>query len=110
MPQIKIRGIDENEITKVSVGLIDKLVEEIQCSRDAFEIECIKSVAIREGKIAPVYPFVEIAWFDRGLEVQDKVAKIVTNILKDELNIPDLDLAFTILDRRSFYENGKHFA
>ncbi len=25
MPQIKIRGIDENEITKVSVGLIDKL-------------------------------------------------------------------------------------
>ena len=34
-----------------------------------------KSVAIRDGKIADVYPFVEVAWFDRGQEVQDTVAK-----------------------------------
>ena len=72
MPQIKVRGINENDICKISEKMIDELVEAVKCPRDYFEIECIKSVAIRDGKIADVYPFVEVAWFDRGQEVQDR--------------------------------------
>ena len=37
-----------------------------------------KSVAIRDGKITDVYPFVEVAWIDSGQEAQDTVAKIIT--------------------------------
>lgn len=59
--------------------VIDELIDAVKCPRDYFEIECIKSVAIRDGKIADVYPFVEVAWFDRGQEVQDTVAKIITD-------------------------------
>jgi hypothetical protein len=39
MPQIKIRG-----------NMIDNLVGSVKWPRDYFEIECIKSVAIRDGK------------------------------------------------------------
>ena len=54
MPQIKVRGINENDICKISEKMVDELVEAVKCPRDYFEIECIKSVAIRDGKIADV--------------------------------------------------------
>ena len=109
MPQIKVRGINENEICKISENMIDKLVEAVKCPRDYFEIECIKSVAIRNGKIAEAYPFVEVAWFDRGQEVQDTVAKIITDSIRDGLNIKNMDLAFTVFEKEKYYENGEHF-
>lgn len=109
MPQIKIRGIHENDICKISEKMIDNLVEAVKCPRDYFEIECIKSVAIRHGKISDVYPFVEVAWFDRGQEVQDKVANIITKSIREELNINNIDLAFTIFEKEKYYENGEHF-
>ena len=109
MPQIKVRGINENELCKISEKMIDQLVGAVQCPRDYFEIECIKSVAIRNGKIAEVYPFVEVSWFDRGQTVQDMVAKIITNIIREELKIESMDLAFTVFEKEKYYENGEHF-
>ena len=106
MPQIKIRGIHENEICKISEKMIDELVDAVKCPRDYFEIECIKSVAIREGKIADVYPF---AWFDRGQEIQDTVAKIITDSIRNNLEIESMDLAFTVFEKEKYYENGEHF-
>ena len=108
MPQIKVRGINENDICKISEKMVDELVEAVKCPRDYFEIECIKSVAIRDGKIADVYPFVEVAWFDRGQETQDKVAKIITEELKNVGYAPS-DIFFTILKESAYYEDGKHF-
>ena len=93
MPQIKVRGINENDICKISEKMIDELVEAVKCPRDYFEIECIKSVAIRNGKIADVYPFVEVAGIDRGQEVHDTVAKIIKKKIKEKINIESMDLA-----------------
>ena len=103
MPQIKVRGINENDICKISEKMIDELVEAVKCPRDYFEIECIKSVAIRDGKIADVYPFVEVAWFDRGQEVQDMVAKIITDNIRENLNVESMDLAFTVFEKEKYY-------
>ncbi|MGL6105594.1 DUF1904 domain-containing protein [Romboutsia sp.] len=109
MPQIKIRGIDENKVCKISEKMIDELVDAVKCPRDYFEIECIKSVAIRNGKLAEVYPFVEVSWFDRGQEIQDIVAKIITDSIRNNLNIESMDLAFTVFEKEKYYENGEHF-
>ena len=109
MPQIKVRGISAQDLCKVSEGMIDKLVVTVGCPRDYFEIECIQSIAVRDGKIAPVYPFIEVAWFDRGQEVQDKVAKIITDTIRENLNIESLDMAFKVFEKEKYYENGQHF-
>ncbi|WP_099191934.1 DUF1904 domain-containing protein [Tepidibacter mesophilus] len=109
MPQIKIRGIEANEVCKISEKMIDELVNIVKCPRDYFEIECIQSVAIRNGQIEEVYPFIEVAWFDRGQDTQDKVAKIITDSIREGLNIESLDLAFTTFDKAKYYENGEHF-
>ncbi|KXZ39167.1 protein of unknown function [Alkalithermobacter thermoalcaliphilus JW-YL-7 = DSM 7308] len=109
MPQIKIRGIEANEICKISEKMIDNLVDIVKCPRDYFEIECISSVAIRNGKIEKAYPFIEVAWFDRGAQIQDKVAKTITDIIRKDLKIESLDLAFTVFEKEKYYENGEHF-
>lgn len=109
MPQIKIRGIHENEILKIIENMIDNLVEAVKYPRDYFEIECIKSVAIRDGKIAKVYPFIEVVWFDKGQEVQNTVAKIITDSIRNNLNIESMDLAFTVFEKEKYYENGEYF-
>ena len=67
MPQIKIRGINENQICEISEKMIDELVDAVKCPRDYFEIECIKSVAIRNGKIAEVYPAVSVRISDTDM-------------------------------------------
>ena len=107
MPMLRVKGIPQEEVMKESKVLIDELVEIIECPRDYFEIECIKSVAIRDGKIADVYPFVEVAWFDRGQEVQDKVAKAITSHFKKDREC--LDVVFQGLEHKNYYENGEHF-
>ncbi|WP_455935242.1 DUF1904 family protein, partial [Haemophilus sp.] len=33
MPQIKVRGINENDICKISEKMIDELVEAVKCPR-----------------------------------------------------------------------------
>lgn len=109
MPQIKIRGIHENDICKISEKMIDELVEAVKCPRDYFEIECIKSVAIRNGQLEEVYPFIEVAWFDRGQEVQDIVANIITDSIRNNLDVKSMDLAFTVFEKEKYYENGEHF-
>ena len=83
MPQIKVRGINENDICKISEKMIDELVEAVKCPRDYFEIECIKSVAIRNGKI--------------------------TDNIRENLNVESMDLAFTVFEKEKYYENGEHF-
>ena len=60
MPQIKVRGINENDICKISEKMVDELVEAVKCPRDYFEIECIKSVAIRDGKIADAVSYTHL--------------------------------------------------
>lgn len=109
MPQIKVRGIKPEDMCKVSENMLDELVKVINCPKDYFEIECISSTAIRNGKIEPVYPFIEVAWFDRGQEVQDKAARIITDSIRENLNIESIDLAFTVFEKEKYYENGEHF-
>lgn len=108
MPQLKIRGIEAEKVCKISKELIDELTEIVGCSRDYFTIECIKTTSIFDGEIVTTYPFIEVAWFDRGQDVQDKVAKVLTKYI-NILGVQDLDIAFTIFTENRYYENGEHF-
>ncbi|KAB3530463.1 DUF1904 domain-containing protein [Alkaliphilus serpentinus] len=108
MPQIKVRGISPEKLCKIDQNLIDELVEIVQCPRDYFQLEYIQSLAIRDGNIEEAYPFVEVAWFDRGLEVQDQVAKTITKYMR-HLSEESVEVAFILFDKRSYYEDGERF-
>ncbi|MHC1685812.1 MAG: DUF1904 domain-containing protein [Clostridiaceae bacterium] len=109
MPQLIVRGIKPEEVCKVSEKAIDEMVEVVKCPRDYFVIECIQSVGIKDGKVTESIPFIEVAWFDRGQEIQDQVAKIIDSNFRGGLNIENLDVIFTVLKEEKYYENGEHF-
>jgi len=108
MPQIKIRGIDVEKISTISTSMIDQLEEIIDCPRDYFTIECISSTFIKNGKVDEGYPFIEVVWFDRGQQIQDNVAKSITNLIHN-LGYKNVDVFFTVLKENFYYENGYHF-
>lgn len=108
MPQVKMRGVETEIVRKLSNKLIDELAVLTQSPRDYFTLEVIHSTYVMDGAIAPGYPFVEIAWFDRGQEVQDQVAQAINRILKGA-GYPSVDIMFTTLEKSRYYENGEHY-
>lgn len=108
MPALKFKGIKEEKLIKISKDIIDELEEAIECPRDYFTMEIIQSKFIFDQQVVDGYPFVEVQWFDRGQEIQDKVAKIITEYIMS-IGYRNVDVIFNCLDKNKYYENGKHF-
>ncbi|WP_097026804.1 DUF1904 domain-containing protein [Clostridium peptidivorans] len=108
MPQIKIRGLKESEICKISKDMVDELQRLLECPREYFTIELIPTTLIKDGQIVTPYVFVEVGWFDRGQQVQDMFAGIVTKHIL-ETSCENVDIIFTAFKESSYYENGMHF-
>jgi len=108
MPQLRFHGVDKEKIKGFSRDLVNELANLIQCPRDHFVLEAINSSYIFDGDQVEGYPFVEFAWFDRGLEVQDKAAQMVTKHI-NEAGYREVEIAFIVYQGRNYYENGKHY-
>jgi hypothetical protein len=108
MPQLKMRGVEVSDICKISVEMVQEMQELLECPKNYFTLECISSTYIMDGEIVKAYPTVEVAWFDRGQEVQDTMAKIVTKYIHST-GYNDVDVIFTVLEEKRYYENGEHF-
>lgn len=108
MPALKLKAINEKKVLNISKELIDELQELIQCPRDYFSIEVIQSKYIMDGKFVGGPPMIDVLWFDRGQEVQDKAAKIITKHI-NSIGYKSVDVIFHSLDKNKYYENGEHF-
>ena len=108
MPQLKMRGVEVSDICKISVEMVQEMQELLECPKNYFTLECISSTYVMDGEIVKACPMIEIAWFDRGQEVQDTMAKIVTKYI-NSAGYKDVDVIFTVLEEKRYYENGEHF-
>jgi hypothetical protein len=108
MPQLRFRAMDTKLISNVSKEMIDELQGLLQCPRDYFSLEVIGSTFIKDGDIVQGSPVVEVLWFDRGQEIQDKAAVIITKYMQSA-GYSGLDVIFIELDKNKYYENGVHF-
>lgn len=108
MPMFKFKAIKPEKICTMSKELIDDLEELLQCPRSYFTLEAVQSVFIKDGEFVEGSPVVEISWFDRGQEIQDKAAMIVTKHV-NSVGYKEVDVIFMTLDKAKYYENGEHF-
>nr|WP_312292339.1 DUF1904 family protein [Clostridium chromiireducens] len=108
MPVLRLRSVDENKACAISKALIDELQELLQCPRDYFSIELVQSKFIADGEFALGYPMVDVSLFDRGQEVQDTAAKIITKYI-NSIGYESVDVIFHNLEKSRYYENGEHF-
>lgn len=107
MPVLTFKGISKEEIVLESKEVVDKLVEIVECPRDYFKLEVDCSLYIRDGEYVEGPSMIEVSWFDRGQEVQDKVAQLLTDYFRKDREW--IDVVFNKLEKSSYYENGKHF-
>ncbi|MFT4416972.1 DUF1904 family protein [Fredinandcohnia humi] len=109
MPHLFIRGLSAEQVKSISIPLVEELAELCACGTDNFTLEVVNSTFIFEEKEVPGFPFIEVKWFERGQQVQDQFAQIVTKHVH-LLSIPEVEVAFSAFLESSYYSNGKSFA
>ncbi|MCS7463878.1 DUF1904 domain-containing protein [Paenibacillus doosanensis] len=106
MPQLIVRGIAAEQMCKISESLVKELAEICECGTDNFVIDCLHVTSVFDGSVVETFPFIEIAWFERGLQTRDRFAKAVADHVK-ALGIPEVEMAFTTYREDSYYLNGE---
>ncbi|MGG1550765.1 MULTISPECIES: DUF1904 family protein [Paenibacillus] len=106
MPHMVVRGISAPRMASISQALIRELAQVCGCGEDNFMLECLPTVSIYGGTVCETYPFVEVGWFERGQDVRDAYAGVLTKHILS-LGIPEVEIAFKVYREDSYYWNGK---
>jgi hypothetical protein len=109
VPQLIIRGITVEQVKTISKPLVQELATLCDCGTDNFTLEIMNSTFVFDGEEVPGYPFIEVKWFDRGGDIQDEFANIITKQVHS-LGIPEVEVAFHTFRESDYYLNGKSFA
>ncbi|WP_318461974.1 DUF1904 domain-containing protein [Photobacterium leiognathi] len=111
MPHLRFRAVEFDTVKALSTELVDDLQPLMSCPREDFTLEHIPASFIFDGEVLDAYPFVEVLWFDRGQETQDKVAAVITTAVRKAVDNVDQDVAviFTALTATAYYDNGQHY-
>ncbi|MBN2795285.1 MAG: DUF1904 family protein [Clostridia bacterium] len=109
MPHIKFRGMKRDEVQEMSTELLNALVNLINVPRDHFTLELEESTFFHDGELHKnAYPFVNVEWFDRGVQTMQAAAEIITKAIK-AYPYNDVTVYFTNLNKEHYFENGEHF-
>ncbi len=106
MPRLQFYALPLPVVMEVSEGLVDELAALMSVAREHFVLEHIASTFVYDGVEKGGFPYVEVHCFDRGEEVFDRTAEVITRRLQ-ALGVAGVDVAFRLLTRRHYYENGK---
>jgi len=109
MPHIRMRFQSEEILCRLSRDLLPELALITGTPLAHFTLEGIESQCYSGGARSQGDAFCEVLWFDRGQEMQDRVARKITEALKKESSGADVVVVFTPLAKSSYYENGEHF-
>lgn len=106
MPFFRFHFVEASSLMAVSRKMTDRIEAVVGCPREHIVLEVIHSVIIGDGEIKKgEWPLVEVDYFERSKEIQDAVAKIISECLM-EVGYTNSDVYFRYLNPRNYYENG----
>lgn len=108
MPQIIAKGIEKENLRKLSKNTAAKLSEISNTPVEHFTYEFVDSTFIVNGEYFEMYPLIEIKLFDRGDIIHGKFANIITEEL-NSLGYDQVEIFFTKIEFKDYYENGEHY-
>lgn len=108
MPHLDLKNIERNKVKQLCKDLTPQLAQEIDCPEDWITFSHIESQTFVQGVENDEIVLVNIQWFSRSQEVQDKVASIVHDEVI-ETGAKEVVIIFNDLKKESYYEEGKHF-
>ncbi|MCQ6562728.1 DUF1904 family protein [Paenibacillus mendelii] len=106
MPQLNVRGIAFDEMAGISSALIHELAGICECGTDNFTIDLLQTVSVFDGRQVDTYPFIEVAWFERGQAVRDRLAEAITRHIR-AAGVEDVEVAFKVYRENGYYVNGR---
>ena len=106
MPQIIIKGITEEQCAALSVKAAPDLAKICNCPSDWFIFDLMHSRFYDENGRTKHCPVVQVWWFRRPMEIQDKVAKYLHKQFENMGFCAD-QISFHIFDEDKYYENGE---
>ncbi len=106
MPHLTFRGFTDSQVQKASEILIPDLARLLDCPEDYFMFDNLSVNSFYKGQKTVTFPFITIAWFERGKTQRDAMAQVITKAMH-ELGVPELEIGYTVLAEDSYYINGK---
>ncbi|MEI7026880.1 DUF1904 family protein [Paenibacillus sp. y28] len=106
MPQLTVRGITVEQMASISGGLVEEMAAVCKCGTDNFTIDCLAVTSVFGGKTTETYPFIEVAWFERGMQVRSRLAAVITKYVQGA-GVPELEVAFKVYAPAGYYINGE---
>lgn len=108
MPQIIVKGIDEAQCAALSKKAAPKLAEICECPSDWFVFDLVPSIFFNQDGATAHYPVVQVWWFSRPADIQDRVAKLLHSLF-EEMGYADNQISFHLFKECDYYENGESF-
>lgn len=106
MPFFRFHFVEASRLAVVSRKMTDRIGQVVGCPREHIVLEAVRSVIVGdEGITAGNWPFVEVEYFERPKEIEETVAGIVSECLR-EIGYADSDVYFRYLCAKNYYENG----
>ncbi len=117
MPHIEISGLEIPRIKILSKELSESLSKAINCPIDwiTFSVGALGDTNIFcDGNLIEDTAYIHVEWFDRGADVKQTVANIITEGVfnTNKLEFPEIktvDVIFVDLKKTDYFENGEHF-
>ncbi|EGR1836529.1 DUF1904 domain-containing protein [Vibrio cholerae] len=107
MPHLRFRAVEAYIVESLVPTLLNELSSLLSSPRNAFTFELINTQYFTEGE---VYPMVEILWFEREQQTQDRVAQMITEQMRQLLGADShVAVVFIPLQRTAYYLDGQHF-
>ncbi|CAM3966038.1 DUF1904 domain-containing protein [Shewanella aquimarina] len=110
MPHIRMRGLPQEAVCRISETLLDELANQCQVKTDSFTLDWEPSVAFRHGKVDKAFVQVEVLWFAKDPEIRHAVEQIIRQaVLAVYSPAKHISVMFMALTPQCYYRDGQHF-
>jgi hypothetical protein len=103
VPQLTVRGVEAEKLAVVSHAMAEEMADICGCGTDNFTIYRLPVEAVYGD--AGGYAFVEVAWFERGSMVRDRLAEAIARHIS-AVGVPEVEVAFKVYSEDAYYVNG----
>lgn len=103
MPQLIFKGVKREDVKALSEKLPKILSVMSDTPMDYFTFECPISEYFFGGKEVEMYPLVEVKQFDRGAQIEKRMAVAVQVEVK-AMGYGECEVFFTHIEKENYYE------
>lgn len=107
MPQLNFLGVKKKDLLVISKDLVDDLAVIATVSRDSILLNVNETDVVFDGELIIPPASVDVYWFDRPQEIQDKFAKALTKHIIS-IGYPDILIMFHTIIPEKMYTKGEH--